>query len=81
MLLRRCRLAGSELRRLRQLVGRSQFELAKESGIDRTRISLAENNHVELSADEGKRIARAVLSAMKQKMAELEAIARMYAAA
>jgi transcriptional regulator with XRE-family HTH domain len=74
-------MAGSELRRLRRVLGRSQFELARDAGIDRTRISLAENNHVELSVDEGKRLARAFLSVAKQKMTEVEAIANLFAAA
>lgn len=64
---------GSELRRLRLLAGQSQFELAREAGVDRTRISLCENGHVFVSPDEGKRLARAVLSAMQRKMAQVEA--------
>jgi transcriptional regulator with XRE-family HTH domain len=64
---------GSELRKLRVLAGQSQFQLAREARIDRTRISLCENGHVQLSPEEGKRVARVVLSAMQRKMAEVDA--------
>jgi transcriptional regulator with XRE-family HTH domain len=74
-------MAGSELRRLRLLAGQSQFELARESGMDRTRISLVENDHVQLSREESKRMVRAVLDAMRRKMVEVEAVATMSEAA
>jgi transcriptional regulator with XRE-family HTH domain len=65
-------MAGSELRRLRVLAGQTQYQLAKESGIDRTRISLAENDYVQLTMEESKKLARAVLAIMERQLRDLQ---------
>lgn len=40
------------LRQMRIAAGKSQFQISRETGIERTRLSLAENGHVELRAEE-----------------------------
>jgi transcriptional regulator with XRE-family HTH domain len=40
------------LRRMRIEAGKSQFEISRQTGIDRTRLSLAECGHVKLKPDE-----------------------------
>jgi transcriptional regulator with XRE-family HTH domain len=40
------------LKRMRIEAGKSQFAISKLTGIDRTRLSLAENGHVRLRPDE-----------------------------
>ncbi len=43
---------NERLRKLRQMVGLSQFNVARRSGVARTRISLFENGDVELTTRE-----------------------------
>jgi transcriptional regulator with XRE-family HTH domain len=65
-------MAGSELRKLRMLTCQSQYQLAKEAGVDRTRISLAENDYVKLGVDESRKLVHAVLQIMQRQMADLQ---------
>jgi hypothetical protein len=47
----------------------SQFELSRRTGIDRSRLSLAENGYVELTAKEQSKI-RKVIAAIAEENAE-----------
>jgi transcriptional regulator with XRE-family HTH domain len=75
------KMAGPELRKLRLLAGQTQLDLERSSGVDQSRISLVETGRAEIAPEEAKRLVRAILGTMKQRMAEVEAIAKMYAAA
>lgn len=41
-----------KLREMRVLLGMSQFSVARQSGVERTRLSLFENGHVELEPEQ-----------------------------
>lgn len=57
------------LREMRAMSGLSQPELSRRSGVGRTRLSLAENGHVRLAADEIEAV-DAVLRASIQSRAQ-----------
>jgi hypothetical protein len=58
------------LKRLRMLSGRGQYWLSKETGIERSRISLLENCRIEASAEETAAIEKALLAAMRENVAQ-----------
>jgi transcriptional regulator with XRE-family HTH domain len=58
------------LRKLRKLSGVTQYQLARLSGVERTRLSLAENGHIQLGTSEYKAIHAAILSAFKRKITQ-----------
>jgi predicted transcriptional regulator len=58
------------LKKLRTMVGRGQFWLADATGIERSRISLLENCHVQPTADEKAAIDKALIAAMRENLAE-----------
>jgi len=58
------------LKQLRTLVGRGQFWLSKETGIERSRISLLENGRVQATAGETAAIKKALQTAMRGNVAE-----------
>ena len=61
-----------ELKRLREVLGLTQFDVAKKSGVERTRLSLAECGHVTLSRDEKDSIRRTLLRASAERQAQLK---------
>jgi transcriptional regulator with XRE-family HTH domain len=65
-------MAGHELRKLRMFTRQSQYQLARKAGIDRTRISLAENDYVKLGFEESRKLVHAMLQIMKSQMADLQ---------
>lgn len=80
-------MAGNELRKLRLIAGQTQYQLAQEAEVDRTRISLAENGHVKLTNEEAKKLTRAILAIVKRertqvesKIAEVKTMAALYGA-
>jgi transcriptional regulator with XRE-family HTH domain len=54
-----------ELKSLREMANWTQFDLAKESGVGRTRVSLFENGHIPLRTEEIAAIERALRRAIK----------------
>jgi transcriptional regulator with XRE-family HTH domain len=64
----------SSIRRLREMSGLSQYETAREAGLDRTRLSLVENGHVRLTEDEKSRLARVLTLAIRDRLAELKSV-------
>lgn len=64
---------GKSIRRWRAMADLSQFDLARRCGIERTRLSLAENGHVELRPEEKAAVERALLRAIEQRASELQA--------
>ena len=50
----------------------TQFELAKKAGVERTRISLAENGHIELRPGEYKALMRALAGTIRCRVSELQ---------
>lgn len=58
------------IRKLRKLSGVTQYELARLSGVERTRLSLAENGHVRLDASEYDSVRRALVTAIERRMAQ-----------
>jgi transcriptional regulator with XRE-family HTH domain len=60
-----------QLRQLRKDASFTQYSLANETHIDRTRISHAELGVVKLTADEIARIRRVLIATSKKKMARL----------
>ena len=62
----------SELRRARVAADVTQFELAKKAGVERTRISLAENGHIELRPEEYRALMRALVGTIRCRVSELQ---------
>jgi transcriptional regulator with XRE-family HTH domain len=62
------------LRSLRETSGLSQFAAANRAGLDRTRLSLAENGHVQLSAEEDATIRRVLLRAMRDRADQINTV-------
>ncbi len=58
------------LRKLRKLSGVTQYQLARLSGVERTRLSLAENGHIRLGISEYSAIRTALLSAFRRKVTQ-----------
>lgn len=58
------------LKELRTMVGRNQFWLSKETGIERSRISLMENGHIQPTAEETAAIKKALEAAMHDNVAQ-----------
>jgi transcriptional regulator with XRE-family HTH domain len=63
-----------ELKRLRELAGWTQIHLAKKSGMDRTRLSMAECGHVVLTAQERENIRRVLLREIEHRDMKLRAV-------
>lgn len=68
-----------DIRTTRLLVGITQFELAKRSGVERTRISLAENGHIELRKTELSALLRALISVTRGRASELQGLSQQMA--
>jgi predicted transcriptional regulator len=62
------------LQRLRKLVGWSQFDVAKASGICRTRVSLFENGHITLQQVEVSNICAALEKAAADRVRAITSI-------
>lgn len=58
-----------DLRELRRMIGFTQFRLAGRSGVNRTRLSLAESGDVELTSQEEQKL-RKVLHQELQRQAQ-----------
>jgi transcriptional regulator with XRE-family HTH domain len=54
------------LRKYREAAGLIQADLANRAGIDRPRLSYAENGYVELSQDEQERITKILVAEIKK---------------
>jgi predicted transcriptional regulator len=57
------------LKKLRTAVGRGQHWLAKQTGIERSRLSLIENLHVDATGPEKAAIEKALLEALRENVA------------
>jgi transcriptional regulator with XRE-family HTH domain len=64
----------NSLRLLREASGLSQYAAANGAGLDRTRLSLAENGHVQLSAEEDAAIRRVLLRAIRERAARINSV-------
>ena len=62
------------LKSLREASGLSQYEVANRAGVDRTRLSLAENGHVRLAANEEDAIRRVLLAATRDRASRIESV-------
>jgi transcriptional regulator with XRE-family HTH domain len=62
-----------ELKRLRELAGLTQFVVSKKSGVERTRLSMAECGHVMLTAQERENIRRVLLREIEHRDVKLRA--------
>ena len=58
------------LKQLRMTVGRGQYWLADQTGIERSRLSLIENGRVNANEQEKAAIERALLVAMRENIAQ-----------
>lgn len=58
------------LKKLRTMVGRGQYWLSKETGIERSRISLLENGRITATEEETAAIEKALLAAMRENVAQ-----------
>jgi transcriptional regulator with XRE-family HTH domain len=61
----------SALRELRTLSGLTQIEAAKRSGVDRTRLCLAEGGYVTLRPDEEESLRQVLLNQIESRAAQL----------
>jgi len=62
------------LKSLREASGLSQFAAANRAGLDRTRLSLVENGHVQLTASEESDVRRVLLAAIRDRAARIEGV-------
>jgi transcriptional regulator with XRE-family HTH domain len=62
------------IKELRTLADFSQYKLAKKTGIDRTRLSLLENEHVAPSPEEQATIERVLLAEIERRATEFRAV-------
>ncbi len=63
-----------DLRSLREASGLSQFAAANRAGLDRTRLSLAENGHVRLSEEEESAVRGVLVEAIQRRARHLEGV-------
>ena len=61
------------IRRLRESVRASQFEVATRSGVSRWRISLAESGHIHLRDEELAAIEEALLKLNRERVVQFQA--------
>ena len=59
------------IKQLRNLAGLTQYELARLSGVERTRLSLAENGHIRLEPSEYERVKKALIGAIRRRITRL----------
>lgn len=64
----------SDLRELRRASGLTQLELATRAGIDRTKISLAENGYMRLCSRDETVVQRALVQAIQERAALLQGV-------
>ena len=64
----------NEIRRLREDSGMSQFAAARAANIERTRLALAEHNHVSLSQEQDARLRAVLLRAIRARRDRLNAL-------
>lgn len=62
------------LRSLREASGLSQFAAANGANLDRTRLSLAENGHVQLSENEERAVRSVLVEAIQRRARQLEGV-------
>jgi transcriptional regulator with XRE-family HTH domain len=63
-----------DLKILREASGLSQFSLANRVGVNRVRISLAENGHVKLNIEEQSAIRRVLMHAIQRRAHRLAGV-------
>lgn len=63
-----------DLKSLREASGLSQFAAANCAGLDRTRLSLVENGHIRLTANEESAVRRVLLAAIRDRSAWIEGV-------
>ena len=63
-----------DLRELRRIAGLTQFAVSKASGVDRTRLSLAECGHVQLRNDEYVAVQNALVREIQRRTSEAQNI-------
>jgi transcriptional regulator with XRE-family HTH domain len=56
-----------KLKSLRKASGLGQYEASKRSGVERTRLSLAENGHVRLTASEHEALCGVLVQAIRDR--------------
>jgi transcriptional regulator with XRE-family HTH domain len=64
----------NRIRQLREMAGMSQCRLARLCGVDRTRLSLAENGHVDLRPDEYEAVEGSLLAAIRERTVALQGV-------
>lgn len=64
------------LRNLRALSGLSQIEAAKRSGVERSRLSLAECGHVELEGEQMESLTKVLRSGIQARAKRYEKVLR-----
>lgn len=68
---------GKDIRAMREAVGMKQIALAKESGIDRSKLSNVENGYTQLRDDELAAIQRVIAAAAQNKAKQIGKLAEM----
>jgi transcriptional regulator with XRE-family HTH domain len=64
------------IRRVRLLLGWTQYDLSKATGIDRSKLSLAENGHLELCPAETHLVALSLTTAIEERCREFMSMLR-----
>lgn len=65
---------NKRIRELRLMADWSQFKVTKHAGVERTRLSLAENGHVQLRPEELAAIEGVLLKAIKQRAVQFQGV-------
>lgn len=63
-----------DLRSLREASGLSQFAAANRAGLDRTRLSLAENGHIKLNENEERAIRSVLVEAIQRRARHIDGV-------
>ena len=62
------------LRDLRRMAGATQCDIAKESRVDRSKLSLAENRYLELRPEEHAAVRKVLLERIENRAAQLKGV-------
>jgi predicted transcriptional regulator len=64
----------AHVQQFRKTIGWSQYDLSRASNVGRTRLSLFENGHIELRADELKALLHALREAASRRVTEVQGV-------
>jgi transcriptional regulator with XRE-family HTH domain len=67
----RMEFSAMTIRKLRQLAGLTQLELARDAGVDRAKLSLVESGYIAFGKNETAAVRKAAVNALRRRQAEI----------